>query len=210
MKVKINKCKVCEKELDDTQIKYCSNDCKAVDHSFKKGNSYHSQTIRGLRRKIKLLNLKGGKCENCNYNKNISALEFHHKCCKNFGLDMRSLSNRKWEDLIAEAENCKVLCANCHREQHNPELDLVNISSILDNSRIKQTAEIEFISYCEECNVNFKKITGKRYCSAECREKAKKYPSKEELFLKFEELSSWTRVSEFYNLCTKTIRRLRK
>ena len=37
----------------------------------------------------------GGKCEICGYNKNVSALEFHHidSVTKDFKLDARKLAN---------------------------------------------------------------------------------------------------------------------
>lgn len=56
-----------------------------------------SQTRRALQRKLKLVELKGGKCEKCGYSKNLSALEFHHIDSSNklFQLDSRHLSNRK-------------------------------------------------------------------------------------------------------------------
>jgi hypothetical protein len=73
-----------------------------------------------------LLKLKGGACELCGYNKNSAAMEFHHINPENklFQLDLRSLSNRKWNDVEAEAGKCTLLCSNCHAEYHHPECDL--------------------------------------------------------------------------------------
>lgn len=47
----------------------------------------------------------GGKCQECGYNKNIAALEFHHinPDEKEFQLDMRHLSNTSIEKLRIEA-----------------------------------------------------------------------------------------------------------
>ena len=85
-------------------------------------NTYHSQTIRALKRKVELIEMMGGGCANCGYNKNISALHFHHKDSyqKEFKLGMRMLSNRSWESIKVEAKKCEILCANCHAEEHNP------------------------------------------------------------------------------------------
>lgn len=67
--------------------------------------------------------MSGGCCEICGYNKNYSALQFHHLNPENktFNIDARMLSNTKWDSIIKEWEKCKLLCANCHFEIHNPE-----------------------------------------------------------------------------------------
>ena len=63
------------------------------------------------------------QCEDCGYDRNFAALEFHHTdpTTKNFQLDLRSLSNRKWASILAEMEKCVLLCSNCHSERHNPD-----------------------------------------------------------------------------------------
>ena len=66
------KCIVCGQELTGAKKIYCSNNCKQKHHYLKvkdNPNTYHAQTIRGLRRKIKLIDYKGGKCEICGYDK---------------------------------------------------------------------------------------------------------------------------------------------
>jgi predicted nucleic acid-binding Zn ribbon protein len=120
-------CKTCSKTLEGKQTKFCSNRCKnnSINHRHK---SYQAQQERGLERKIKLINLKGGACEMCGYNDNYAALSFHHKdpSTKLFGIDLRQCSNRSWEVLEAEANKCQLLCANCHMETEYPHLTKVN------------------------------------------------------------------------------------
>lgn len=84
--------------------------------------SYKYQKKRGLERKKKIVDLHGGSCQICGYNRNLAVLEFHHKEPekKSFKLDVRNLTNRKWESIIEEASKCRLLCANCHREEHHP------------------------------------------------------------------------------------------
>ena len=65
--------------------------------------------------------MKNCRCEICGYDKNHSALCFHHLHNKLFPLDIRNCSNRKWEDLLNEALKCQVLCHNCHMEIHHPQ-----------------------------------------------------------------------------------------
>ena len=65
---------------------------------------------------------RGGKCEHCGYNANLSALEFHHRNPeeKEFQIDIRAFSNYSLEKLEAELDKCELLCSNCHKEHHHP------------------------------------------------------------------------------------------
>jgi len=135
-------CTVCASPLQGQQQKYCCNACKQKDHYHRvkeQTNTYHSQTLRALRRKLKLIALKGGGCSKCGYAKNMAALHFHHIDAdkKAFKLGARMLSNRSWEAIVEEAEKCILLCANCHSEEHNPELSLSTIHRLLTNESEK-------------------------------------------------------------------------
>lgn len=118
-------CIICNNSLTQTQVKYCCNNCKQKAHYIKhkvNTNSTYSQFKRADVRKKELLKLKGNKCSKCGYNKNYSALHFHHLYDKSFSLDSRNISNRSMISLTNELEKCIILCANCHAEEHNPEL----------------------------------------------------------------------------------------
>jgi hypothetical protein len=121
-------CINCGALLTGLQRKYCCRKCKN-DFNNQVYQSYLAQQKRGHERKRKLLKLKGGKCELCGYDKNSAAMEFHHinPEDKLFQLDLRSLSNRKWAEVVAEAGKCILLCSNCHAEQHHPECDLCEV-----------------------------------------------------------------------------------
>lgn len=114
------KCIKCDKTLTGLQKKYCSVACKGKAHQ---NNSYQAQQNRGRKRKLELIKQMGGGCSSCGYNKNTAALDFHHvdESTKSFQLDLRSLSNRTMSKIKNEANKCILLCANCHREHHNPE-----------------------------------------------------------------------------------------
>ena len=75
-------------------------------------------------RKI-LIDEFGGKCSQCDYNKSLWALEFHHleDSSKDFGLSQKGLT-RSIEGLRKEAAKCILVCANCHREIHAGERQL--------------------------------------------------------------------------------------
>jgi hypothetical protein len=68
-------------------------------------------------RKLKLLEMLGGKCTKCGYDKCPAALHFHHEdpSQKDFTI---AGTFRAFEKDLAEARKCIILCANCHAEQH--------------------------------------------------------------------------------------------
>ncbi len=115
-------CETCKNPLSGRQTKFCSIKCKNSSTNIKHQH-YEYQQQRGLDRKIQLVIMLGGKCSSCPYDANLAALDFHHLRDKKFQLDLRHLSNGKWESLVAEANKCILLCANCHREHHNPQMN---------------------------------------------------------------------------------------
>lgn len=120
-------------------------------------NTYEYQVMRALKRKYYLIFLRGGKCESCGYNKNLAAIDIHHKSpeIKKFQLDQRTLSNSSMKSIMREFENCQVLCANCHREYHSPNLLIDNVKQIIENfnrTKNKWTEEKKELQYfCEVC-----------------------------------------------------------
>lgn len=118
------------------------------------GNCYEYQKLRGLKRKLYLIDLRGGCCENCGYHKNLAALEFHHKDPKEKEnqLDVRKLSNSTMDWILSEFEKCDVLCANCHREIHSPDSKIENVRLITEhNENILKTRSINKPK-CVDCN----------------------------------------------------------
>lgn len=132
----MKKCVICENDLTGNQRKFCSNKCKQSEHWYKmkeQRNTYHNQTVRAYKRKMELVTLSGGACSKCGYNKNLAVLQFHHRdaSLKEFSLDARTLSNKKWDLILVEYNKCDLLCSNCHIEHHNPEMEIDNVKNII-------------------------------------------------------------------------------
>jgi hypothetical protein len=117
-------CIICKSLLQNNQTKYCSLSCKNKIHN----SLYQTSKIqmdRFVNRKIKLIEKCGGKCQSCDYKKNLSALAFHHinPKTKLFTLDASNLANRNFDKCKEEANKCKLVCHNCHCEEHYPYLN---------------------------------------------------------------------------------------
>ena len=109
-----------------------------------------------------------------------------------------------WKDYKAEALKCTLVCSNCHKEIHYPNFDfsLVEKMNVNKKSLLKPKRKQ---SICPVCGKQFDYAKGKIYCSNECKYASKKYPSKEEVEKKYEELKSQKKVAEFYGLTRKII-----
>ncbi len=115
-------CLVCNLKLFGRKRKFCSLQCKNQ-FTNRKHQNYVCQQNRGRNRRFKLIEMKGGACQNCGYNKNFAALCFHHIDAKTkiLPIDLRSCSNNSWNKLLEESAKCSLLCLNCHSETHNPD-----------------------------------------------------------------------------------------
>lgn len=127
----------------------------------------------------------------CGYNKNLAALDFHHRDPKEkvLLLDMRTFSNTGIESLEIEIAKCDILCANCHREEHYSDLSMENVLKLLENVE-KLSFSNPTGSVCPQCGKRFPKATGKIFCSKECNLANKGYPSLEELNEQYKILKS--------------------
>ena len=107
-------CVVCGKPImAQLHKKTCSRGCANTNRV---GMKYHlnspkdnAKTFRLI--KLRLMDIKGGKCEKCMYNK-AEILQIHHKD-----------RNRKNNDL----SNLELICPNCHYEEHLLEKSWLNI-----------------------------------------------------------------------------------
>ena len=67
--------------------------------------------------KNRAVELMGGACMVCSYDKHVGVLEFHHVHAetKSFGVSSGGFS-RSWQRIYDELQKCVLVCANCHRE----------------------------------------------------------------------------------------------
>ena len=108
-KIQNDVCIICGKKLVGSQTHYCSKKCK----------NKSMWTIRRWRIKKKLIDLMGGKCEVCGYDKCMAALEFHHIDVNEKEFSLTNAYKKSEKEIKAEIKKCMLLCSNCHREIHN-------------------------------------------------------------------------------------------
>jgi len=117
----------------------------------KNQQTYRSLKQRRRRRKAELIEMFGGRCQDCGYNTVPAALEFHHRdpLTKDFGVGNWHGSRDR---LIREAEKCDLLCATCHRLRHAA-LDFGRIDqAVVEHRRRRKVRAIEYMGgTCHGC-----------------------------------------------------------
>lgn len=68
-------------------------------------------------KKRKLIEMFGGGCSRCGYDKCPTALDFHHPN-EDKETNVANLRRYSFDKAVKEAKKCILLCANCHREEH--------------------------------------------------------------------------------------------
>ena len=170
-------------------------------------NDYEKQQVRAWSRKRELVELMGGKCCKCGYNNNYAALEFHHVDPQNkaFQLDSRHLSNTSMNKILDEVRKCILVCSNCHKEIHYPNSSKSAVETVDAGSVRSIINRKEQMSVCPVCGATFKKARGKIFCSKECRNKSKGYPTKEDVEMVYRELKSQEKTAKHFGLTRKII-----
>lgn len=171
---------------------------------------YVSQCQRWIDRKLKAIELLGGECQKCGYNKNYAALSFHHIDPSIKEYNWSKLKLRSWKDIIKELKKCILLCNNCHAEVHNPNSFLdSNIET--DNNFLNLNHKImKSTGVCPNCNTE---TFGTKFCSVKCASlfsrKVKNRPSKIELKDKIENMS-WVNIGKEYGVSDNAVRKWAK
>jgi len=117
-------------ELKKPDRKYCCSYCGTKDKKrFASGRYTACRKCRTTDEKDRYLKKKkiaveqlGGKCCKCGYNKNLAALDFHHRDSKQKDPDFKKLRHRSLKVYLNEVVGkCDLVCKNCHAEIHYPE-----------------------------------------------------------------------------------------
>jgi hypothetical protein len=75
--------------------------------------------------KLKLIKMRGGKCEICGYSKNMSCFDFHHKDpSKKEHEPKEIIRNPNFEIAEEYLKQCVLVCKNCHFEIHHPDTEI--------------------------------------------------------------------------------------
>jgi DNA-directed RNA polymerase subunit M/transcription elongation factor TFIIS len=153
------------------------------------------------RTKIKLIEYKGGKCEECGYDKIQfpTAFHFHHRDPneKDFAI---SAKTAKFEILKKEVDKCILICSRCHAELHDKEYEKIRqetIERIKKENEKQENKERTIYGYlrekkekiklqCPLCGNEFApRDKGQKFCSQKCSRissrRVRIRPTKEEL-----------------------------
>lgn len=105
--------------------------------------------ILSWNKKIKAVNLLGGKCQECGENRPW-LLSFHHKDTDEKEYNIKSIRTRRWSLIEKEILKCELLCHNCHQNKHFIEIP------VDDKRNCNKSIILEFIKKdcCDICGYN--------------------------------------------------------
>lgn len=113
-------CEHCGKKYAQIRSKsrFCSDRCM--------GAAIHAQ--KRISRKRWAVDYLGGKCSLCGYFKTIRALDFHHNDPAHKTANMSQLLvDGSIESVKVELDKCSLVCANCHREMEEHEVERAKV-----------------------------------------------------------------------------------
>jgi hypothetical protein len=100
--------------------------------------------ILNWHKKIKSIELLGGKCQKCGEERPW-LLVFHHKNKEDKEFTINKIKDHKWNFIKKELNKCLLLCHNCHRKIHSPN------NENRETKSKKIILDLKIISGCEVC-----------------------------------------------------------
>ena len=169
-----------------------------------------TETVANFRQKRKLLlvQLSGGKCSLCGYDRCLAALEFHHIDPTTKEYQLSSGNCHSLEKDIEELHKCLLVCANCHREIHQENSlysqEYLTSKQIFDT--VKYNEILDKKTYCLDCGKEISSKNQSHRCIDCYRIFAanKKKPSREELKNLIRTIS-FTKIGEMYNVTNNAV-----
>lgn len=155
------------------------------------------------RKRTRMINVMGGCCQICGYNKCANALEYHHLDPKAKDFTISSKWSRSWESTCEELKKCILLCANCHREIHAGLIDASNLKSSFNQEKANEiTQTVENAKqhqhyYCHRCGAEI--ASRKAYYCVDCA----KLMSRKAVRPNRDELKKEVRENSFLSLAEK-------
>jgi hypothetical protein len=111
----------CQKELTKENFYINSN---GKTHSWCKMCNDKISYKKQKELKQKCVDIKGGKCVFCGYNKYVGSMDFHHIDPNKKEYSISDLRTYSFDKLKVELDKCILVCRNCHGELHG---GLINI-----------------------------------------------------------------------------------
>ena len=167
----------------------------------------YCKPCESLRKKQQLINFKKQcleykqvfGCILCGYNKNLTALDFHHTNPAEKDFTISSRGQLKLNDKIkSELDKCDVLCSNCHREKHSLKGGNFSPKCLMPSSP----------TYCVDCNsCCSKKASRCQDCHNKFKLKSSRRPSKQQLEQDLISIKHFTRIGKKYEVSDNAVRK---
>lgn len=78
----------------------------------------HNKEMRD-ERKLKIVELCGNKCADCQQSFPTYVYDFHHLNPNEKDSNLATIMSHRWDTLAVELSKCIMLCSNCHRIRHH-------------------------------------------------------------------------------------------
>jgi hypothetical protein len=98
-------------------------------------------------KKIKFINVLGGKCIECGESRPW-LINFHHINPEEKEIKISKIKDYSWKNIENEVLKCELLCYNCHRKRHSLDENTISYQSK------KVILELKLIDGCENCKYN--------------------------------------------------------
>jgi hypothetical protein len=140
---------------------------------------YNIWSVSECRRKMKIRSIeyKGGRCSRCGYAKSYAALEFHHIDSTTKAFSLSTGNCRRWEVIKVELDKCVLLCANCHREEHESvRQKRLSEQYLQARTEVSEKVDGRLSAICAHCAKPFQTTKGRAsrslssllYCNPKC------------------------------------------